>query len=79
LYKISSTHPGRFQLTKPSQLLGIAHGLIYFILYYAAGTWLEGSLQEKHLRQLIVLSNSTLQIVFERRRDGYAALWNCTV
>ena len=25
-----------------SELLGIAHGLIYYVLYYAAGTWLNG-------------------------------------
>ncbi len=62
----------------PSELLGIAHGSINSVLYYAAGTWLNGGLQEKHLRRLKVLSNPTLQIVFGKRNKN-AALWNCTV
>ena len=58
----------------PSELLCIAHGPIYSVLYYAAGTWLNGGLQEKHLRRLKVLSNSTLQIVFGRRRQECSTL-----
>ena len=58
----------------PSELLGIAHGSIYSVLYYAAGTWLNGGLQEKHLRRLKVLSNSTLQIVFGKRRQECSTL-----
>jgi hypothetical protein len=44
----------------PSELLGIAHGSIYSVLYYAAGTWLNGGLQEKYLRRL----NDKLDMLF---------------
>jgi len=52
-----------------AELLSIAHGSIYSVLYYAAGTWLNGGLKEKFIRKLKVLSNSTLQIVFGKRRQ----------
>jgi hypothetical protein len=58
----------------PSELLGIAHGSINSVLYYAAGAWLNGGLQEKHLRILKVLSKSTLQIVFGKRRQACSTL-----
>ncbi len=32
------------------ELLGIAYGLIYSVLYDAAGTWLNGGFKEKLLR-----------------------------
>jgi hypothetical protein len=35
----------------PSELLGIAHGSICSVLYYAAGTRLNRGLQEKYLRK----------------------------
>ena len=57
-----------------SELLSIAHGSIYSVLYYAAGTWLNEGLKEKYLRQLKVLSNSTLQIVFGKRRQESSTL-----
>jgi hypothetical protein len=53
----------------PSELFGIAHGSIYSVLHYAAGTWQNGDLQEKDFRTLKVFSNSMLQIVFGKRRQ----------
>ena len=48
-----------------SELISIAHGSIYSVLlYYAAGTWLNGGLHKKFVKRLKVLSNSALQIVF---------------
>jgi hypothetical protein len=60
----------------PSELLGIAHVSIYSVLHYAAGTWLNLDLQEKYNRGPKVLSNSTLQIVFGKRRQECSALEN---
>ena len=57
-----------------SELLSIAHGSIYSVMYYAAGTWLNEGLQEKFVRKLKVLSNSTLQIVFGKRRQECSTL-----
>ena len=51
------------------ELLNIAHGSIYSILYYAAGTWLNNGLHEKLLCSLIVLSNATLRIVFNKKKQ----------
>jgi hypothetical protein len=58
----------------PSELLGIAHGSIYSVLHYVAGTWLNEVLQEKYLSRLKVLSNSMLQIVFGKRRQECSTL-----
>ena len=55
-------------------LLSIAHGLIYSVLYYAAGTWLNEGLKEKYLKRLKVLSNSTLQIVFGKKKQEFSTL-----
>ena len=52
-----------------AELLNIAHGSIFSVLYYAAGTWLNEALQEKLLKRLKVLSNATLQIVFGKKRQ----------
>ena len=41
----------------------------YSILYYAAGTWLNTGLHEKLLCRLKVLSNATLRIVFNKKRQ----------
>ena len=57
-----------------AELLNIAHGSIYSVLYYAAGTWLNEGLKEKFVRRLKVLSNSTLQIVFGKRRQECSTL-----
>jgi hypothetical protein len=57
----------------PSKLLGIDCSSIFSILCYAAGTWLNGDLQEKLFSRLKVLSNSTLQIVLRKRRQE----WRC--
>jgi hypothetical protein len=48
--------------------------MIYPVLCFAAGTWLNGGLQEKYLRTLKALLNSTLQIVFGKRRQEYSTL-----
>ena len=56
------------------ELLSIAHGSIYSVLYYAAGTWLNEGLKERFLKRLKVLSNSTLQIVFGKRRQECSTL-----
>ena len=50
-----------------SVCLGVAHGYIYSVLYYAAGTWLNDHLSIKLKRILKCLSNSTLMIVFGKR------------
>jgi hypothetical protein len=42
------------------------------LLYYAAGTWLNKGLQEKYLRR--VFFNSTLQILFGKRRQECSTL-----
>jgi hypothetical protein len=55
----------------PSELLSNCHGSIHSVLYYAADTWLNEVLQEKHPRRLKVLSNSTLQIVFLKLDSQY--------
>jgi hypothetical protein len=39
------------------------------VLYHTAGTWLNGGLQEKYLKRLKVLWNSTLQIGIGKRRQ----------
>jgi hypothetical protein len=52
-----------------AELLNIANGSIFSVLYYAAGTWLNEALQEKLLKRLKVLSNATLQIVFGKKRQ----------
>ncbi len=67
-FKRISTKPN------PSELLGIAHGSIYSLLYYAAGTWLNGGLQEKHLRKLEALLSSMLWIVSGKRRQDCSTL-----
>jgi hypothetical protein len=50
-----------------SEHLSVAHGSIYSVLYYAAGTWLNDHLHIKLKRILKCLSNSTLRIVFGKR------------
>jgi hypothetical protein len=52
-------------------MLGIAHGSIYYVLYYAAGTWLNGGLQE------ITSEDSKLSRckLYLGRGDMNAALW----
>ena len=57
-----------------SELLSIAHGSIYSVLYYAAGTWLNVGLHKKFVKRLKVLSNSTLQIVFGKKRQECSTL-----
>jgi hypothetical protein len=42
------------------ELLNIAHGSIYSVLYYAAGTWLKKSFQDKFIRRLKVLSTNCI-------------------
>jgi hypothetical protein len=54
---------------KQPELLNLAHGSIYSILYYAAGTWLNKGLHEKLLCRLKVLSNATLRIVFNKKKQ----------
>ena len=41
---------------------------------YAAGTWLNGGLHKKFVKRLKVLSNSTLQIVFGKKRQECSTL-----
>ena len=50
-----------------SERLSVAHGSIYSVLYYAAGTWLNDHLSIKLKRILKGLSNSILRIVFGKR------------
>ena len=57
-----------------SELLSIAHESIYSVLYYAAGSWLNGGLHKKIVKRLKVLSNSTLQIVFGKKRQECSTL-----
>jgi hypothetical protein len=50
-----------------SERLSVAHGSIYSVLYYAAGTWLNDNLSIKLKRILKCLSNFTLRIIFGKR------------
>jgi hypothetical protein len=43
-------------------------------VYYAAVTWLNESLQEKLFERFKFFSNSTLQIVFGKRRQDCSTL-----
>ncbi len=61
LRKISS------DLNNHSERLSVAHGSIYSVMYYAAGTWQNVNLSIKLNRILKCLSNSTLRIVFGKR------------
>jgi hypothetical protein len=42
-----------------SELISIAHGSIYSILYFAAGNWLNRGLQQKNFGKLKFLDSST--------------------
>ena len=53
-----------------SELLSIAHESSYSVLYYGAGTWLNGSLHKKFVKRLKVLSNPALQIIFRKKETG---------
>ena len=52
-----------------SELLSIAHGSIYSLLYSATGTWLNGGLHKKIVKRMKVLSNSTPQIALGKKRQ----------
>ena len=55
-----------------SELLSIAHGSISSVLYYAAGTWLNGGLHKKIVKKLKVLLKSNRSSL--RKRDKNAAM-----
>jgi hypothetical protein len=62
----------------PSELLGIAHGSIYSVLYYAAGTWLKEDYKKNTSEYSKYFQIQHCGLYLGRGHKN-AALWNHTV
>jgi hypothetical protein len=68
-----------FQITRQKQTNSLKDGQMHEescldLVFVDDVKWLNGGLQEKHRRRLKVLSNSTLPIVFGKRRQECSTL-----